>query len=44
LTERSRSGAFNGKIVQRCTGEVLTIDAVQPLAQNLATVLQYVID
>ena len=26
------------------TGEVLTIDAVQPLAQNLATVLQYVTD
>ncbi len=24
------------------TGEVLTIDAVQPLAQNLATVFQYV--
>lgn len=26
------------------TGEVLTIDAVQPLAQNLATVLEYVTD
>jgi predicted kinase len=26
------------------TGEVLTIDAVQPLAQNLATVLKYVTD
>ena len=26
------------------TGEVLTIDAVQPLAQNLATVLQYLTD
>lgn len=26
------------------TGEVLTIDAVQPLAQNLAAVLQYVTD
>ena len=26
------------------TGEVLTIDAVQPLAQNLATVLRYVTD
>jgi len=26
------------------TGEVLAIDAVQPLAQNLATVLEYVTD
>ena len=26
------------------TGEVLTIDAVQPLVQNLAAVLQYVTD